>query len=98
MGGYDAPNLNVCETLYAAGAGRDRAVLRLQPRRQGRRRARAARRARSPISGLAFYSGGAFPAAYTDALFFADYSRKCIWVMYRGADGLPDPGHAHRRS
>ena len=45
----------------------------------------------SSISGLAFYSGDAFPAAYKDALFFADFSRKCIWVMYKGADGLPDP-------
>ena len=38
----------------------------------------------------AFYTGDAFPAAYKDALFFSDYSRKCIWVAYKGADGLPD--------
>src|SRR4029453_4168152 len=25
-------------------------------------------------------------------LFFADYSRDCIWVMFAGAGGLPDPG------
>ena len=45
----------------------------------------------SSISGLDFYDGGSFPPAYDGALFFADYSRNCIWVMFRGANGLPDP-------
>ena len=45
----------------------------------------------SSISGLAFYEGGTYPAAFTGALFFADYSRKCIWVMHAGSNGLPDP-------
>jgi glucose/arabinose dehydrogenase/PKD repeat protein len=45
----------------------------------------------SSISGLAFYDGGPFPAAYDGALFFADYARGCIWVMRPGANGLPDP-------
>ena len=34
----------------------------------------------------------AYPAEYDDALFFADYSRDCIWVMPKGADGQPAPG------
>ena len=50
----------------------------------------------SSISGLAFYTGDAFPAAYKDALFFSDYSRNCIWVMYQGANGLPDPATRRR--
>jgi glucose/arabinose dehydrogenase len=45
----------------------------------------------SSISGLAFYPGGTFPASYDGALFFADYSRGCIWVMHTGGNGLPDP-------
>jgi glucose/arabinose dehydrogenase/PKD repeat protein len=45
----------------------------------------------SSITGLAFYAGGAYPTSYDDALFFADYSRQCIWTMFAGADGLPDP-------
>src|SRR6185503_10130210 len=45
----------------------------------------------SSISGLAFYRGGTYPASYADALFFADYSRECIWTMFKGANGLPDP-------
>ena len=43
------------------------------------------------ITGLAFYSASAYPAAYAGALFFADYTRNCIWVMPAGANGLPDP-------
>lgn len=44
----------------------------------------------SSITGLAFYPGGNYPAAYAGALFFADYSRQCIWAMHVGANGLPD--------
>src|SRR4051812_9085607 len=46
----------------------------------------------SSISGLAFYpAGGSFGDAYAGALFFADYTRNCIWVMKNGTNGLPDP-------
>jgi glucose/arabinose dehydrogenase len=44
----------------------------------------------SSISGLAFYQGGNYPAAYQGALFFSDYSRRCTWVMFE-RDGQPDP-------
>jgi len=39
-----------------------------------------------------FNSASTYPAEYDDALFFADYSRDCIWVMPKGADGHPAPG------
>ena len=42
-------------------------------------------------SGLAFYTGGSYPAKFNGALFFADYSRKCVWVMRAGSNGVPDP-------
>ena len=54
----------------------------------------------SSISGLAFYegaSGGSVPfggpnsTAYRGALFFTDYSRNCLGVLYPGANGRPDP-------
>ena len=45
----------------------------------------------SVISGLAFDQGTVYPAAYTGALFFADHARGCIWVMFAGSNGLPDP-------
>ncbi|HEY1249876.1 MAG TPA: Ig-like domain-containing protein, partial [Thermoanaerobaculia bacterium] len=46
----------------------------------------------SSISGMAFYGGASgYPASYTNALFFADYSRRCMWVMLPGAGGDPNP-------
>jgi glucose/arabinose dehydrogenase/PKD repeat protein len=90
QGGYDAANLAICESLYAAPGAvtapfyaynhADRVVTGETCPTGG-----------SSISGLAFYEGGTYPAAYTGALFFSDYSRDCIWVMFTGADGLPDP-------
>ena len=45
------------------------------------------------ISGLAFYQSGSYPASFQGALFFSDYLRNNIWVMFKGADGLPDPNN-----
>ncbi|HEY5053716.1 MAG TPA: PQQ-dependent sugar dehydrogenase [Solirubrobacterales bacterium] len=45
----------------------------------------------SAIAGLDFYEGDAFPASYKGALFFSDPVRQCIYVMFPGADGRPDP-------
>jgi glucose/arabinose dehydrogenase len=45
----------------------------------------------SAISGLAFYEGASYPAAYDGALFFSDAVRGCIYVMRAGDDGRPDP-------
>ncbi len=43
------------------------------------------------ISGLAFYGSGSYPASYQGALFFSDYLRNNIWVIFKGSNGLPDP-------
>jgi len=43
------------------------------------------------ISGLDFYEGSQFPASYKGALFFSDPVRQCIYVMFAGSDGRPDP-------
>ncbi len=42
--------------------------------------------ASSSVTGLAFYptSGGTYPSDYHGALFFGDYSRKCVWAMKPG--------------
>jgi uncharacterized repeat protein (TIGR01451 family) len=46
----------------------------------------------SSIAGMAFYEGGSnYPSNYANALFFSDYSRRCLWVMFPGAGGDPDP-------
>jgi len=89
---WDGLNLNTCENLYAEpGAvtgpyftyAHDSAVVPGESCANGS----------SATAGLAFYEGGSYPAGYDGALFFADYSRDCIWVMYKGANGLPDPAH-----
>ncbi len=45
----------------------------------------------SALSGISFYEGDEFPAAYKGALFFADSVRSCFYAMLPGADGKPDP-------
>jgi glucose/arabinose dehydrogenase len=44
------------------------------------------------VSGLAFGDTYSYPAAYDGALFFADYSRACLFAMQTGAGGVPDGG------
>jgi PKD repeat protein len=45
--------------------------------------------ARASLSGLAFGQETSMPG-YGGALFFADYTRNCIWVAKAGDDGRPD--------
>jgi glucose/arabinose dehydrogenase len=47
----------------------------------------------SSVTGLEFYPGGPYPPQYDGALFFADHSRKCIWVMQPGSSSMPSPNH-----
>jgi PKD repeat protein len=48
----------------------------------------------SAIAGLAFYTGGSnYPASYDGALLIADNPRNCMWVMFPGAGGDPDPAN-----
>jgi PKD repeat protein len=47
----------------------------------------------SAIAGMRIYDGAdatSFPGVWENALFFADYTRDCIWAMRAGANGLPD--------
>ena len=90
QGGYDGANLNICESLYGeAGAVTSPYFTYNHSAKVVSTDTCPARS--SSIAGLAFYEGGNYPAEYDDALFFTDYSRECIWVMFAGADGLPDP-------
>lgn len=45
----------------------------------------------SALGGISFYEGSQFPAAYKGALFFTDAVRGCVYVMFPGEDGRPDP-------
>ena len=80
MGAYDSLNLDSCETLYAQGAGAVTAPYFAYNHAEKVVAGESCTTGSSSISGLAFYTGDAFPAAYKDALFFSDYSRNCIWV------------------
>ncbi|MFC4112797.1 LamG-like jellyroll fold domain-containing protein [Nonomuraea zeae] len=91
QGGYDDLNLTLCENLYAAGASAHN-----QPYFAWNHGSRPAPSDPCPSggsssSGVAFYTGGPYPDAYDGAMFFSDFSRSCVWVMTKGANGLPDP-------
>jgi glucose/arabinose dehydrogenase/chitodextrinase len=91
LASWDAMNLDMCENLYADGTSaapywayeHDVALTDTDNCDPGG----------NSISGIEFYpnSGGSFPASFQGSLFFADYSRECIWVMKKGTNGLPDP-------
>ncbi|MGQ0602319.1 MAG: PQQ-dependent sugar dehydrogenase, partial [Anaerolineales bacterium] len=89
--GYDSADLNICEGLYGEPGTITNPYLayhhnnRVVPGEE-------CGTGGSAIAGLAFYTGGNYPAEYQGALFFADYSRRCIWAMLRDANGVPTPG------
>jgi PKD repeat protein len=92
--GYDGVNLTICENLYAAGAGAVTAPYHAYHHNNRVVTGETCPTGSSSIAGLQFEfaQGGSYPAEYQDALFFADYSRDCIWAMLKGADGNPAPG------
>jgi glucose/arabinose dehydrogenase len=86
---FDNLDLGVCENLYGEPSAHAQAhysyshsaqVVPGEPCPSGT----------SSTAGIAFYEGGRYPEAYDGALFFADYSRDCIWVMFERG-GQPDP-------
>src|SRR5829696_5767716 len=91
MASYDNLNLNLCESLYAQGAGAHSAPHYTYRHADKVIPGEACPSGTSSVAGLAFYTGATFPARYRDGLFFADYSRSCIWFMPVGTNGLPDP-------
>ena len=86
---FQSAGLNLCSSLYTAGTSTDpyfayshgSTVVAGEscPTANG-----------SSISAIGFYQSGSYPAAYDGALFFGDHSRKCIWAMPVGSNGLPD--------
>ncbi len=88
--GYQSLGLTICQTLYNTPGGHTLPYFQYN-RNEQVVSGETCPTGNSSITGLAFYPGGAYPSQYTDALFFADSSRNCIWVMFKGANGLPDP-------
>jgi glucose/arabinose dehydrogenase len=94
--GYDGLNLNVCENLYGAGAGAVTSPHYAYNHSAQVVAGEACPTGGSSTAGVAFYpsAGGSFPADYRGALFFADYTRDCIWVMRAPSPtALPDPAN-----
>ena len=90
--GYDGANLNICENLYGA-AGAVTAPYYAYNHSSRVVANETCPTGSSSIAGLEFAAAqDSYPAEYDGALFFADYSRDCIWAMRRGADGQPAPG------
>ncbi|HWI01511.1 MAG TPA: PQQ-dependent sugar dehydrogenase [Propionibacteriaceae bacterium] len=92
--GYDGANLNICEGLYTAPGTVTAPYFtyhhsnRVVPNE-------TCPTGSSSTAGLEFEfvaAQNSYPAEYDGGLFFADYSRDCIWVMQKGADGKPSPG------
>ena len=89
--GYDDADLNICENLYGQ-ANADTMPHFAYNHTAKVVTSESCSTGDSSVSGLAFYKGGPYPGGYDDALFFADYSRNCIWVMEEGTNRLPNPG------
>jgi glucose/arabinose dehydrogenase len=86
--GYDAADLTSCESLYGTG--------QTLPFFQYRHSAKVVSSDTCPtgsssVSGFAFENGSNYPSDYDGALFFADASRGCIWVMKRAGGADPSP-------
>lgn len=88
--GYDAADLNICEKLYTDGAGAVTGPYYAYKHSDKIVPGETCSVGSSSTSGMSFYSGNLYPAQYRGALFFTDYSRKCVWVMKPGTNGLPD--------
>jgi glucose/arabinose dehydrogenase/PKD repeat protein len=92
QGGYDAANLSICENLYAEGTGAVVAPYFRYHHNELVLPNDVCPKGGSSVAGtsFAFASGGSYPAEYRGALFFADYTRRCIWAIPTGTNGLPD--------
>ena len=92
--GFDGLNLSMCEALYYGPPGVVTAPFYTYRHDATVVTGEACPIGSGSITGLAFYTGGTYPTAYNGALFFADYSRRCIWAMFKSQTGsLPNPAN-----
>src|SRR4029434_1369049 len=92
--GYDGANLNICENLYATPGAETRPYFTYN-HSNSVVPGESCPTGSSSVAGLEVQFAATqspYPTEYDGALFFADYSRDCIWVMRKGADGNPAPG------
>jgi glucose/arabinose dehydrogenase/plastocyanin len=87
-GPFDHRNFNICEQMYGQPIaqapffeyGHTLGVYAGDPCPTGG----------GVLSAIGFYRGGNYPDTYDGALFFGDYSRGCIWVMFQDRNGRVD--------
>ena len=94
QGGYDSANLSICENLYTEDAIGDPVTAPALAYNHSAQvvPGESCPTGSSSVAGVDFYGAGPFPDAYDEALFFADYSRDCIWVVRSRRRRHPRPG------
>lgn len=88
---YSAVGLDMCTSLYNDTAAAATAPWYTYSHASTLSPADTCKTGTSATSGLAFVQAQSYPSTYAGALFFGDYSRNCIWVMTKGANGQLDP-------
>jgi glucose/arabinose dehydrogenase len=89
--GYQSANLSICQNLYNT-AGAVTAPFYTYNHSSQVVAGETCPTGGSSVTGLAFYTGTVYPSTYSNALFFADHTRNCIWAMTPDGNGLPNPG------
>jgi glucose/arabinose dehydrogenase len=89
---WDSLNVTLCENLYAQ-SGAVTGPFFTYPKSAQVIPGESCASGSAAVSGLAFqfYGGGPYPPEYDGALFFADYTRNCIWAIKRSGGTLPSP-------
>jgi len=88
---WASAGLNICKNLYAQPGAETKPWLAYSASAKVVPGEGCPAGAGSSLSGIAFYPGGPYPDAYDGALFFADFSRNCVWVVKRAGGSLPSP-------
>jgi hypothetical protein len=94
--GYEAAGLDICSALYARRGGHSAPILSYAHTKEVVPGDACDLNNGSALSGLAFYTRGAYPGEYEGGLFFSDFARGCIWVLPR--DALESPRAQPRQS
>jgi glucose/arabinose dehydrogenase len=92
--GYDAANLSICENLYGQPSADTKPYFAYHHSNKVVA-GESCPSGSSSVAGIAFEfapTSSSYPAQYQGALFFADYSRDCIWAMKKGGNPIPSPG------
>jgi len=92
--GYDGQDLTLCENLYADTTNPATAPYYAYNHNENidpdPLPFRCSKTGSSSTGGITFYTATAYPAEYLNGLFFADYSRDCLYFLPEGTNGLPD--------